>query len=64
MSMAAYLCSASPETLIKTLDLINIEDARVMVTANMRNPAVRPSPTRKGAPDRKAGNGRDAAGRQ
>jgi two-component system nitrate/nitrite response regulator NarL len=38
---------ASPETLIRTLDLVTIEDARVVVTANTRNPAVRPSPTRK-----------------
>ena len=38
---------ASPETLIRTLDLVTIEDARVVVTANARNPAVRPSPNRK-----------------
>ena len=38
---------ASPETLIKTLDLITIEDARVVVTTNARSPAVRPSPTGK-----------------
>jgi two-component system nitrate/nitrite response regulator NarL len=38
---------ASPETLIRTLDLVTIEDARVVVTANTRSPAVRPSPTRK-----------------
>ena len=39
---------ASPETLVRTLDLVTIEDARVVVTANARSPAVRPSPTRKG----------------
>ena len=38
---------ASPETLIKTLDLITIEDARVVITTNARSPAVRPSPTGK-----------------
>lgn len=38
---------ASPETLIRTLDLVTIEDTRVVVTANTRNPAVQPSPTRK-----------------
>ena len=38
---------ASPETLIRTLDLVTIEDARVVVTANARSPAVRPSPNRK-----------------
>jgi len=38
---------ASPETLIRTLDLVTIEDARVVVTASARSPAVRPSPTGK-----------------
>jgi two-component system, NarL family, nitrate/nitrite response regulator NarL len=38
---------ASPETLIKTLDLVTIEGARVVVTANARRSAVRPSPTGK-----------------
>ncbi len=38
---------ASPETLIRTLDLVTIEDARVVVTANASSPAVRPSPTGK-----------------
>ena len=33
---------ASPETLIRTLDLITIEDARVVVTAGTRRPAVQP----------------------
>ena len=35
---------ASPETLIKTLDLVTIEGARVVVTASARRPAIRPSP--------------------
>jgi len=35
---------ASPETLIKTLDLVTIEDARVVVTASARQPAIRPTP--------------------
>jgi two-component system, NarL family, nitrate/nitrite response regulator NarL len=36
---------ASPETLIKTLDLVTIEGAaRVVVTASARRPAMRPSP--------------------
>lgn len=38
---------ASPETLIRTLDLVTIEGARVVVTANARSPAVRSSPTRR-----------------
>jgi two-component system, NarL family, nitrate/nitrite response regulator NarL len=36
---------ASPETLVRTLDLITIEDARVVVTGNAKNPAIRRSPT-------------------
>lgn len=36
---------ASPETLIRTLDLVTIEDARVVVTGNAKSPAIRPSPT-------------------
>src|ERR1700704_3001354 len=40
------LC-ASPETLIRTLDLVTIEEARVVVTTNARSPAIRPSPTGK-----------------
>jgi two-component system, NarL family, nitrate/nitrite response regulator NarL len=36
---------ASPETLIRTLDLVTIEDARVVVTGNAKNPAIRRSPT-------------------
>ena len=47
---------ASPETLIRTLDLVTIEDARVVVTANMRSPAVRPTSTSK-ARQPQAGNG-------
>ncbi len=35
---------ASPETLIRTLDLVTIEGARVVVTATATNPAIRPSP--------------------
>src|SRR5882757_8757243 len=35
---------ASPETLIRTLDLVTIEDARVVVTASVRHPAIRPTP--------------------
>lgn len=35
---------ASPETLIRTLDLVTIEDARVVVTANTKHPAIRPTP--------------------
>ena len=35
---------ASPETLIRTLDLVTIEGARVVVTASATNPAIRPSP--------------------
>jgi two-component system nitrate/nitrite response regulator NarL len=35
---------ASPETLIRTLDLVTIEDARVVVTANAKHPAIRPTP--------------------
>jgi two-component system nitrate/nitrite response regulator NarL len=35
---------ASPETLIRTLDLVTIEDARVVVTASARQPAIRPTP--------------------
>jgi two-component system, NarL family, nitrate/nitrite response regulator NarL len=35
---------ASPETLIRTLDLVTIEDARVVVTASARHPAIRPTP--------------------
>jgi two-component system nitrate/nitrite response regulator NarL len=35
---------ASPETLIRTLDLVTIEDARVVVTAGTKSPAIRPSP--------------------
>jgi two-component system nitrate/nitrite response regulator NarL len=35
---------ASPETLIRTLDLVTIEDARVVVTAGARHPAMRPPP--------------------
>src|SRR5262249_32820534 len=46
----------SPETLIRTLDLVNIEDARVVVTANMRSPATRPTPTSK-AREPQSGNG-------
>lgn len=38
---------ASPETLIRTLDLVTIEDARVVVTANGRSSAIRRSPTGK-----------------
>jgi two-component system nitrate/nitrite response regulator NarL len=35
---------ASPETLIRTLDLVTIEDARVVVTASARHSAIRPTP--------------------
>ena len=35
---------ASPETLIKTLDLVTIEGARVVVTASATRSAIRPSP--------------------
>jgi two-component system, NarL family, nitrate/nitrite response regulator NarL len=35
---------ASPETLIRTLDLVTLEDARVVVTASARQPAIRPTP--------------------
>jgi two-component system nitrate/nitrite response regulator NarL len=35
---------ASPETLIRTLDLVTIEDARVVVTASAKQPAIRPTP--------------------
>jgi two-component system nitrate/nitrite response regulator NarL len=35
---------ASPETLIRTLDLVTIEGARVVVTASATNPAIRRSP--------------------
>ena len=35
---------ASPETLIRTLDLVTIEDARVVVTASAKHPAIRPAP--------------------
>jgi two-component system nitrate/nitrite response regulator NarL len=35
---------ASPETLIRTLDLVTLEDARVVVTASARHPAIRPTP--------------------
>src|SRR5215472_1375783 len=38
---------ASPETLIRALDLVTIEDARVVVTANARNPAIGRSSTGK-----------------
>jgi len=34
---------ASPETLIRTLDLVTIEDARVVVTAGTRRPAIQPA---------------------
>jgi two-component system nitrate/nitrite response regulator NarL len=34
---------ASPETLIRTLDLVTIEDARVVVTAGTRHPAIQPA---------------------
>lgn len=36
---------ASPETLMRTLDLVTIEDARVVVTGKAKNPAIRSSPT-------------------
>jgi two-component system nitrate/nitrite response regulator NarL len=36
---------ASPETLVRTLDLVTIEDARVVVIGNAKNPAIRRSPT-------------------
>jgi two-component system, NarL family, nitrate/nitrite response regulator NarL len=35
---------ASPETLIRTLDLVTLEDARVVVTASAKHPAIRPTP--------------------
>jgi two-component system nitrate/nitrite response regulator NarL len=35
---------ASPETLIRTLDLVTIEDARVVVTASAKHSAIRPTP--------------------
>ena len=35
---------ASPETLIRTLDLVTIEGARVVVTSGTKSPAIRPSP--------------------
>jgi two-component system, NarL family, nitrate/nitrite response regulator NarL len=35
----------SPETLIRTLDLVMIEDARVMVTAGTRRPPIQPAQT-------------------
>jgi two-component system nitrate/nitrite response regulator NarL len=38
---------ASPETLIKTLDMVTSGDARVVVTGNARSSAIRPSPTDK-----------------
>ena len=38
---------ASPETLIRTLDLVTIENARVVVTANGKSSAIRRSPTGK-----------------
>jgi two-component system nitrate/nitrite response regulator NarL len=38
------LC-VSPETLIRTLDLVMIEDARVMVTAGTRRPPIQPAQT-------------------
>ncbi|WP_229173092.1 response regulator transcription factor [Bradyrhizobium ivorense] len=41
---------ASPETLIRTLDLVKIEDARVVVMASMRSPTVWPSSTSKVRP--------------
>jgi two-component system, NarL family, nitrate/nitrite response regulator NarL len=41
---------ASPETLIRTLDLVTIEDARVVVTANTKSPAVQPTPSSKTHP--------------
>jgi two-component system nitrate/nitrite response regulator NarL len=36
----------SPETLIRTLDLVMIEDARVMVTTGTRRPSIRPAETK------------------
>lgn len=36
----------SPETLIRTLDLVMIEDARVMVTTGTRRPSIRPAQTK------------------
>jgi len=38
---------ASPDTLLRTLDLVTIENARVVVTANARSSAARPSPNDK-----------------
>lgn len=35
---------ASPETLIRTLDFVTFEDARVVVLAGTKSPAIRPSP--------------------
>ncbi|WP_249779424.1 helix-turn-helix domain-containing protein [Bradyrhizobium sediminis] len=35
---------ASPETLIRTLDFVTFEDARVVVLARTKSPAIRPSP--------------------
>jgi two-component system, NarL family, nitrate/nitrite response regulator NarL len=41
---------ASPETLIRTLDLVTLEDARVVVTASAKHPAIRPTPRDKSRP--------------
>ncbi|XIA64453.1 LuxR C-terminal-related transcriptional regulator [Bradyrhizobium sp. TZ2] len=41
---------ASPETLIRTLDLVTIEGARVVVTAGTKSSAIRPSPKDKSPP--------------
>ena len=49
---------ASPETLIRTLDLVTIEGARVVVTASARNPAIRPSPKHTSRPARQVDRAR------
>jgi two-component system, NarL family, nitrate/nitrite response regulator NarL len=36
----------SPETLIRTLDLVMIEDARIMITTGTRRPSIRPAQTK------------------
>ena len=52
---------ASPETLIRTLDLVTIEGARVVVTAGTKSPAIRPSPKDK-SPQPQAGTDEAASG--
>ena len=54
---------ASPETLIRTLDLVTIEGARVVVTAGTKSPAIRPSPKDK-SPQPLGRDGRGCVGSQ